>query len=382
MARNKRTPARPPQPVVPFAAAAHHHSEPAFEFTHTPGTNAQAPGGSPFDIPSYPGYLKSLTLEVEFTGGVAGTAHEDAPFRVFDNVSLLDVGGESLLGPGIDGFSLFLINLYGRYQVEGDARSDPDFVATTPNHVFFLDIPVEVHESTGLGSLANANAAETYKFTANMNTAANIWSVAPTTIPTVRVRGFANMWTLPKQRDLLGRLQAQAPPRHGTTQYWTRLPGRSVNAGYQTIPITKVGNMIRQMIFVWREGGVRTNAGFPDVIELRWDARDLRVVRKRVLRKEMSRSFQHAQQNPDNVPTGVFVFDFEGPIESPHMWLPTMTSSRLEIAGTFNAAGTLDILINEVAPPAGEEPAAIISPVVTPEFDPTDVATKRRAAVV
>lgn len=380
MARNRQTPARPPAAIVPFAAAAHHHAEPAFEFTHTPGTNPVLKG--PFDIPSYPGYFRSLLLDVALTGGVAGTSHEDAPFRLFNDVQLVDVGGESLVGPGIDGFSLFLINLLGRYDINGDARSDPDYDATSPNFDFFLRVPVEIHQSTGLGSLANANAAETYKARFNMSASSDIWSVAPTTMPEARIKAFLESWTLPEQNDLLGRMQAQAPPRHGTTQFWTRIPARAVEAGYQQIPITKTGNFIRQIVFVWRESNARTNSGFPDQVEFRWDARDLQVYSKRAMRTNTARAFAHSQSNPVNTPAGVFVLDFEGPIESPHMWLPTMQSTHLELAGTFGAAGSLDILINEVAPPAGEQPAALVSPVAAAEYQPEATATRRRGAMV
>lgn len=54
-------------------------------------------------------------------------------------------------------------------------------------------------------------------------------------------------------------------------------------------------------------------------------------------------------------PTGVFVLPFnhsDGRMgnEDPVLWLPTMDTSRLEIDGVSAVAGSIEMLINEVAP--------------------------------
>jgi len=62
-----------------------------------------------------------------------------------------------------------------------------------------------------------------------------------------------------------------------------------------------------------------------------------------------------AQDVERSADAGVLVFPFtddqDGGIgyESRHMWLPTVQSTRLEIEGAFGAAGTLEILTNDVA---------------------------------
>jgi hypothetical protein len=59
-----------------------------------------------------------------------------------------------------------------------------------------------------------------------------------------------------------------------------------------------------------------------------------------------------AAQGLDN---GVFVYDFmhefDGMLgrENRDLWLPTLGSTRLELQGSFGAAGTLTVLTNDVA---------------------------------
>ena len=273
-------------PIVEFTAAAHEHVEPAFDQTVTPGAAVQNLG--PFDVPAY-GFVRHIYLLVTTSGGVAGPGvlSGDAPFNLFSEVTFLDVNGAPIFGP-YTGYQTFLANLFGGYAFAQDPRLAPDNATATTNVVDFtygIRIPIEINHNNALGALANQNAAASYKVRLVINPSTTIWSTAPTTIPAVRIQGFLEAWSQPSPTDLAGRPQAMVPPRHGTTQYWSLFEKDTV-AGSNTILHPRVGNLIRNLIYVVRDGsGVRTTANFPDPNELRWDARQL-IREPRQLRRQ------------------------------------------------------------------------------------------------
>lgn len=339
-----------PVQVVPFTAAAHEHVEPAFDVSITPGANAVTLG--PFDVPAY-GYLRHIWLLVEGTGGTGGTAAADAPWNVFQEVTLLDVNGAPIFGP-YTGYNTFLANLFGGYVFRSDPRKMGEYVPTAPNLVFAMRIPIEILHNNGLGSLSNQNAAASYKVRLVINPSTVIFSVAPSPLPTFRIRGFLEAWSQPTDRDLAGRPQATAPPSHGTTQYWSYF-NKAVSAGDNVILLPRVGNLIRTLIFVARDGsGVRQSvATMPDPLEIRWDARQL-IYEPRILRRAaMAERFDYGI---DTMTQGVIVYDMShdvlghGGDGTPELWLPTVQSTRLEFHSTGFSVGSVDVLTNDVAP--------------------------------
>lgn len=339
-----------PQAVqaVPFIAAAHEHTEPAFTSVVTPGANSVTLG--PFDVPAF-GYMRHILLEVSGTGGVLGTGvlTADWPWNIFEAVTLYDVNGAPIYGP-FDGYAMLWSNIVGGYAFEQDPRGDPLFSGGV-NPVFYLRIPVEISHGDGMGSLSNQNAAASYKVELRVRPLVQLISPAPTTAPSLTIRGWLEAWTLPNEVDLAGRPQAQLPPAHGTTQYWSHFT-RSVIAGANTIQLPRVGNLIRNLIIIARSNaGARDDTAFYDTITFQWDAR--------VLYQE-SRSLRIRNMWERLVDTGrdagVFVYSFShsdmgrSGDGSPVLWLPTVQSSRLELQGNASIAGSLQILTNDIAP--------------------------------
>lgn len=203
-------------PLIPFTAAAHEHTEPAFDFTVTPGANTQSFG--PFEVPAY-GFARHLILVVTTTSaGTGGTVREDFPFNLINSVAFNDVNGAPIYGP-YDGYEAFLSNIFGGYAYIPNPKTLPGYSASTTNPSFIVRIPLEINHEDGMGSLANQNAAASYKVPITINSLTGGWSVSPAPAPTLRVRGFLEAWTLPNDTDRAGRPQATFPPMHGTTQY-------------------------------------------------------------------------------------------------------------------------------------------------------------------
>ncbi len=360
-----------PALVVPFTRAAKEHLESFVDDPRQMLTSSIQMG--PYDVPAY-GYARSLILTVDATGGSGATTvtkAEDAPWSMIQEVVLMDVNGAPIIGP-FSGYDLYLINKFGGYNPKcPDPKQSPYFsdVATganaSGNFKFLLRVPIEVSARDGLGSLPNQNAASTYKLRVTLAPSTSVYGVAPgTALPSVRVRAHLEAWTQPTATDMRGNSNAQQPPAVGTTSYWSKTI-INVPSGQQTIRLPRVGNYIRNMVFVNRavSDGLRaTGAGaFPDPAVTMWDTKILESLPKDVWRDYMTRRYDftggvEAVRGLDN---GVFVrdfcHDFDGGVgyELRDGWLPTVQSTRLEIQGSFGAASVLSVLTNDVSP-AGE----------------------------
>lgn len=336
--------------MIPFTAAAHQHVEIVnVDSALAVGTaQNQRP---PYEIPAY-GFMRHVILEVTCTGGAlgAGVLSPDWPFNLLQNVQLLDTNGAPIFGP-LDGYALYLINKYGGYGYRQDPKLDTNYDGTI-NAKFFLRVPVEITRHNGYGSLANQNAANSYKLQYTLNTAALAFSTVPTTTPVVEVRAHLEAWSQPAATDLAQRPQQREPVGHGTTQFWTGFV-KQVGAGQNNILFTRVGNAIRGWILVVRDAsGARSTTMFPDPFLFQWDARNL-TNESRALRIKLQ---EECISDNASQPVGVFAFMFNNLFlghagdEEPNLWLPSVQASRIELQGVFGAAGSVQILTNDVAP--------------------------------
>lgn len=344
----------PQLPVIPFTHAAHEHVEPAFDTSVLMTANVQQLG--PFDVPAF-GYLRNIWLLVEGSGGVIGTGvlAGDTPYNVISQVALLDVNGAPIFGP-FNGYEVYLANKWGGYQFNQDPDGQPNF-SNTINPVFALRIPVEISAKTGLGALSNMNASANYKIQVSLSASTTfLSSVGTATLPTVRIRGFLEAWTLPNPTSRDGLPQATMPPLHGTAQYWSKFI-KAITAGENTIILPRVGNQIRNLIAVFYDDSspsVRISTEYPDPLRVNWDARQLINEARAYRQQQMFERYGNV-----GLDTGVFVYDFchdavghPGGEDDGHLWLRTVQATRLELVGTFGGAGNLTILTNDVAPVA------------------------------
>lgn len=341
-----------PQVVIPFTGAAHQHTEPIITDATLALGAAQQPRG-PVDVAAY-GFLRNVYLEVIGTGGTigAGVLHPDYPFNLLQNVQLSDVNGAPIFGP-LDGFSLLQSNIWGGYTHRQDPRLAPNYVSTI-NCRFGVRIPVEINSSNGYGALANQNSAASYKLSWSLATSAQTFTTAPTTPPNIQVRAWLEAWSQPNATDLANRPQQREPVGHGTTQFWSAFQRGNLAVGQQGIVLPRVGNMIRVLAFICRDpSGVRSDAVMPDPIQINWDAR---ILRNESQGYRIQRQMEMLEA-PTARDTGVFVFPFNhgGPTDAVgddpmSLWLPTVQASRLELAGVNTAAGSIQVLTNDVAP--------------------------------
>jgi len=363
-------------PVVPFIRASSEHRE----STGIDVSKLLIIGGAQdlgvFDVPAY-GYVRSLLLIVTGSGG-AGTPNfnEDYPFSVLRDIALTEPNGAVIAQFG-SGYDLFLANKYGGYRhaLGADARQSPTYLsgATVGDFAFMLRIPIELSFRDGLGSLPNQNAAATFKLRLALQSGAangGVWgSTVPTTQPSVRVQVYLEAWDQPEVSSA-GQTNQVTPPAMNTTQFWSTQIF-NVNAGAQTIRLTRVGNYLRNVIMVYRRtAGTRANgdADFPDPVNLYLDTRPLDIFTKGMWRHTMFErsgfggragagvlTAALANDTAGGLDNGVFAYDFthefDGTLghENRDLWLPTLGSTRLELQGSFTTAGTLTVLTNDVA---------------------------------
>lgn len=357
-------------PVVPFIRASAEHREPAGIDVSRAMTAADQDLGV-FDVPAY-GYARSLVVLVQATGGAGAgvTGAEDAPFNALKSIALTEPNG-AIIVQFNSGHDMYLACKWGGYRaaIGADFRASPTFSAvgaTGGNFTFMLRLPVELNFRDGLGSLPNQNAAATFKFKATLSASTTIYTVVPgTTLPTVRVRAFLEAWDQPETASA-GQSNQATPPAMNTTQFWSPQV-YNVNAGNQTIRLTRVGNYLRELVFVFRRAGTSRangNSDWPDPATLYLDTRPLDIVELNNWRHQMyertgfggsvgaTTPANDAAQGLDN---GVYVYDFahefDGTIghENRDLWLPTLGSTRFELQGSFANAGTLTVLTNDVA---------------------------------
>jgi len=343
-----------PTPIVPFTRASMEHAEPFVDTNVTISAAGAAVAGGPIDIPAY-GYIRNVVLFVAATGGTGAAAvyKEDAPWSIIQDFSILDVNGAPIVI--LTGYDCYLAHKWGGYSFNSNPVAAPFYVtpATTGNFSFCLRIPVEIGRRDALGSLPNSNASSTYKVRINQAASTAVYSTNPTTFPTVRWRCFLEAWALPPATGPGGVTNAVKPAAEGTTQFWTETTTSIPGAGLQRVRLPRVGNLVRNLIFVFRDGtGSRANGDgtFPTDWTVEWDSHQIFNTSKDLFKQW---EYERTAYPIDN---GVFVMDlthdFDGSLgdENRDLWIPTTQSTRLELVGSFTGSGSLTIITNDVAP--------------------------------
>ncbi|MGE3429256.1 MAG: hypothetical protein AB7I44_21115 [Hyphomicrobiaceae bacterium] len=361
--------------MIPFVRASAEHSEPVgYDVSTVMTTSVQTLPD--ITVPAY-GFLRSILLVVTSTAGTgatSATALEDNPFNALQNIVLQEPNGAQICSfPS--GYDLYLANKFGGYRYSNDARNSPNYSVTLGSSAgfsFVLRIPVEVCNRDALGSLPNQNSGAQFRVKLNLNNIASVFGGTVPNGPTVRIRAYMEAWDQPED-STDGVSNQTTPPAVNTTQYWSR-QDFPVNAGTANIRLTRMGNYLRNLIFVYRNAaGSRSSssqdAQFPDPATLYYDTRPLDTLsRAQWLERQMERYGYVAALGRTNSAAGTaiaadsgngrdnsvwpydFCHEFDGSVgmENRSLWLPTWSSTRFEVGGAWGASGTLTVLTNDV----------------------------------
>lgn len=361
-------------PTVPFIRASAKHREPTgIDVSRVLTTSDQDLGV--YDIPAY-GYVRNLVILVTASGGTGGapaaTLTESGIFAALKNIYLTEPNG-AVIHQFDSAYQLYLANKFGGYGhvVGSDPKADPQYTnaaAAFAGFSYMLRIPVELNTRDGLGALPNQNAAATFKLRMGLAKVADIaGGTLPTTLPTVRVRVFLEAWDQPEVSSA-GATNQVTPPAMNTTQFWSSQT-YNVNAGQNTIRLTRVGNYVRNLIFTLRRAGTSRVNGEADLmaadpVYLYLDTRPLDIIEPNNWRNTMYQrsgfggsvgATTPAADSARGLENGVRVYDFMHEFDGTYghenrdLWLPTLGSTRLEVQFNSANAGTLEVLTNDVA---------------------------------
>lgn len=337
----------------------------------------------PVTLPPY-GYMVDLWLN--FTVTVAGnatavTAAGDAPWSLIQSISVNDTNGFPIFGP-VSGYQFYLLNKYGGYDWSSDPRTSPNFEpmvlgagATGGSFSFDLVIPFAESIRDFFCALPNQDGAAAYSLNITTGAFSGIYGVAPSNAPTLTVTGELRSRSVPPAFDSNGNALMQAPIGIGvdqngnpgaSTQFWSRqvVP---VNSGEQTPRSTRTGSVIRMIVFTLRTtAGVRDGADWPAYARWLINSNPERQMYSEKWQRDMKRDYGFSSAVGFDVAggldTGVYVLNYNNqvghpdPAELRDFWLPTKTSTVLQLDGIFGSGQpsyNLEILTNDIAPAQG-----------------------------
>ncbi len=369
--------------MLPFARASKLHIEQSNVQTLVPSAAQQTFN---FPIASY-GYLSAILVTVVATGGTGAAAvyFEDAPWSVFSQVQLSDVNGVPI--SQLSGYNAYLAAKYGGYRLyppDGYGSANSTFgTATTNNNISEQNLFVYSTPSTGnfkfilpiflefgldgMGSLPNMDASARYNLQLTVSGFSTASATGPvfTTVPTsgptlvtLTVEILAR--SQPPAQDMFGNMNSTSPPAVGTVQYWTAQTASGLANGANTIQLTRVGNLIRNHIFVFRNtNGTRLTAegaDVPSLFEFDWDVGQRFVANTTTLRYVFGYSVYGFE-----VPNGVIVLpdtldpDWTALAEFGDQWLGTVGATKFTLRFTTTAgSGSVTILTNDIVPASGQ----------------------------
>lgn len=363
-------------PVMPrsFICASRKNDKPDFDQNNIV-LGAAEQRLNPYQI-SPSGYLRGVWLVVENvsvnTTVTTVAYNENGPFNVLSVIRFLDTNSQPIIGT-LTGYDVYILNKYGGYTFQGDAEASQIFSATSGtaltagSFTFILFLPLEIIQRNALGSQLNKSGAAQFALEMFAAGTGTIFSTAPATSSTLRVRATLASWLDPESTDARGNPVQKEPPLLNTTQYWHK-QNYVVNGGAQNTRLQGIDGLVRMLIFIaYRNASTRANgeADWPDPISLKYEESYLIQSRIRALfRHWIAIHYGYAAANEastgrDNgvYPIWEFMQDWNPKPggELTREWLPMSSASNLELQGTWGNAVNLDLLVNKVVPfPQGE----------------------------
>lgn len=401
--------------MIPFARASKWHIEQSNQQQNISLSAGQQVFN--FPIASY-GYLSAILITVQLSGALGGSAmtyFEDAPYSLLSQVQLSDVNGVPIFQ--LSGFHAYLAAKYGGYRFFGldsviggvpfdspttafigasntifgggpqaakNAQTNnvvsygtyfqpPIAGAGGMNTKFVLPIFLEFGLD-GMGCLPNMDASARYNLQLTVAGGANVSAVTGpyvtggticTTLPTMSLTVEILARSQPPAQDMFGNMNSIAPPAVGTVQYWTNQTASGLANGANTIQLTRVGNLIRNHILVWRSSSATLNpragaelADMPSLFEMDWDVGQRYVAQAATLRLMNGYGVYGF-----DMPNGVIVLpNTLDPDKLPiseygDEWLGTVGATKLTLRYTPGAAasgGSVSVLTNDIVPASAQ----------------------------
>lgn len=302
-------------------------------------------------------------------------------FSGVQKVILYDLGGEVVIQ--LAGYEWLVMNKFGGYFEVGDPRADITFSQTAgvggglggSAHVM-LYLPLEVVGRDGLGVVQNESKPG-WKVEVWCDSSAQTYSTPPTTLGSVRLRGYVDSYTEPAAVAPNGRPFAQTPPLPGTLQYWKSENAPQPAGAFKYDLTNGVGFPIRNIFYYGRDAGNSTRAtadgNWPDPATLLFGNINYFTRSKFLWQSKMSKAFalsalgatvpavDTAQGRENAVYPVWFTQDMSSHPgdELRFRYLDTQVNSLIRIQGILGGAMTFFALSNWLATPSKNRYALI-----------------------
>lgn len=308
-------------------------------------------------------FLRGLRLMVRSSGGVIGTGvlAADAPFSLFSTLGIENTDGAAILYNTISGYEYAQANRFFRPWLRDPTLGYDYSDSVNPSFTIFLQ--PEVRQQ--LGVLENTDTRSQYRFDMNIAASSAVFSTAPTTLPTVSVTPYVDMWAQPDSTDLEG-VSNQRIPAGANLQTKLRHQTFTLNgAGSDNTLLSNLtGNAVRAALLVVRDSNGARQDYLSNPIQWTLDARNLGTLSPDVV-FQWAEDFYSAYGGRAR-PTGVYPFPrFYSPgTLYGQGWLYTANSTALQwesstSSAAVNVPGTVTLLQEEVYAVGAVDPSLI-----------------------
>jgi hypothetical protein len=316
------------------------------------------------------GYIYGIDLDVQCVtaGNAAATAYqEDGPWAAMASVIFRDVQGELV---NLDGYSLYLANLYNGYRTTLPSTSTDTGVyqavtgggATGGSFRFHLWVPVATNMRDVIGLLGNQDRAMRYQLRDDIAASATIYSTAPTAAGNLTIRRTYHSFAVPGPQNANGARQEQVPPKFGVLHYTTMNRNASLPAGSSTVNhyLARLGNTIRTIILVLRSNGSRATAETNLPTNISFKLGDVPIFTE----TPQHRRNLMFQRYGFDAPAGVLVYDAisdfflaaGNELGEDYFWTNGLVNAQFEItypAGFGAVNNSLTVITDDLQVPAG-----------------------------
>jgi hypothetical protein len=266
------------QPVAAVSAAFRANTQPTIK---RPGIVLSTVTGAapvPLADTQIPPTTLLRCIYIEVTAVTAANAaavvfNPDMPLGVYSTVNFHDAQGTSIVG-SFDSFTLAMAQKWFGFTNNADPATSAVYSVTSGvggglggSFTIVFRIPVEVVSRTGVGSQINTDTQSPLVLSLTVNSTAAIYSVAPTTPPTVStVISYGGYWNQSGNPNTFA-----TPTAVGTLNYvnWTNYVALSGQQQFQLSNIG-LGNSIANILFINRltAGGARSDSGFANPLQV------------------------------------------------------------------------------------------------------------------
>lgn len=318
---------------------------------------------APIQLPAT-GWVRKISIFVTASYACASAGAVvagDAPWNILSGITLTDATGQPITQP-ISGYGLYLLNKYSpseygtRPLYVNNPHMGPEYAysatATAGTATYRLDLELEQDYSTGYGCVPNLDSNASLQLKIDTAPASAAFSGTTPSASTVSIVVEQHYWA--PVGGTMGGVPVQTAPPGAGDFLEVRYENQAVNAASEnTMAFTTRGGLIKSIILVSRNAGVRTDFTAGTNVGLVYDNVPIdEGYRVESFRDRMRRDFgylgadlttSYAPLSAGVLPgldRGVLVWNFDQRVVDRDAWLSTRVGTLLQSKFTPGAGAT------------------------------------------